>query len=104
MSPRSQGVSFHIFDFCNRIVAQKVPEGPPFTFCGAMRLPKDFKQNSEKTFGKVSSRSGTVEENSGHFEVLLLFWSLRYGAGFGRTWIVYEFDRNIKNLKVSVSF
>ena len=32
--------------------------------------------------------SGTVKENTGHFEVLLLFLSFRYGADLGRSRLV----------------
>ena len=48
-------------------------------FFGTMRLTGDFKQNSEN----FSSHSGTVEENTWYFEILLLFLSLRYGADLG---------------------
>ena len=58
-----------------------------------MRLTGD-----QKIFEKISKKigfffqffphKGTVEENARHFEVLLLFLSLRYGADLGRSRLV----------------
>ena len=58
----------------------KNPKGSSFTFYGTMRLTGHF--------WKFFPHSGTVEENFWHFEVLLLFLSLRYGAHLGRSPLV----------------
>ena len=52
-----------------------------------MRLHGDQK-NFEKKF-RIFPLAGTVEENTWHFEVLLLFLSLRYGADLGRSRLVF---------------
>ena len=61
---------------------QKLPKGPLFTFFGTMGLTGDFKKIRKNR--NFFPHSGTVEENTWHFEVLLLFLSLRYGADLGR--------------------
>ena len=69
-----------------------------------MRLTEDqkkFKKNSKKKFEKNSRKkfgfffqflphAGTVEENTCHIEVLLLFLGLRYGADLGRSRLVLK--------------
>ena len=59
-----------------------------------MRLPGDQKKFEKKIriFLQFFSQAGTVEENTWHFEVLLLFLSLRYGANLGRTRLVRFWD------------
>ena len=60
-----------------------------------MRLTGDQKisKKMQKKFGffKIFPHAGTVEENTWHFEVLLLFLSLRYGADLGRSRLVSFF-------------
>ena len=58
---------------------------PPFTFFGTMLLTGDLKKSKKMEF---FSHSGTVEENTWHFEVLLLFLSLKYGADLVRSRLV----------------
>ena len=55
-----------------------------------MRLTGD--QKKSKNFGifKFFPNAGIVEENTWHFEVLLLFLSLRYGADLGRSRLVIK--------------
>ena len=93
IAPKGPPINFLIF--CTRMDVQKIPKGLPFTFFGTMRLTGDFKKNSEKFF----PHAGTVEENTWHFAVLLLFLTLRYGADFGgsrlvRTWKIFKFWRH----------
>ena len=85
MSPKVPPFSF--FVFCIDMDVQKILKGPPFTFFGTMRLTGDFKKIRKKTVG-VFFHSDTVEENTRHFDVLLLFLILRYGADFGRSRLV----------------
>ena len=47
---------------------------------------KKFQKKSD--FFSIFPQTGTVEENTRHFEVLLLFLSLRYGADLGRSRLV----------------
>ena len=60
-----------------------------------MRLTGDQKKKLKKIRNKISDflkffpHAGTVEENTWHFEVLLLFLSLRYGADLGRSRLVH---------------
>ena len=50
---------------------------------------KNFQKNFKKwELFQFFSHAGTVEENTWHFEVLLLFLSLRYGADLGRSRLV----------------
>ena len=54
------------------------------------RRPKKFlKKNFD--FFQFFPQAGTVEENTWHIEVLLLFLSLRYGLDLGRSRLVYEY-------------
>ena len=55
-------------------------------------MKKNFEKKSEKKiriFFQFFPHAGTVEENTWHFEVLLLFLSLRYGADLGRSQLVF---------------
>ena len=55
-----------------------------------MRLPGDQKKLKKSNFFfQFYPHAGTVEENTWHFEVLLLFLSLRYGADLGRSRLVW---------------
>ena len=61
-----------------------------FTFFGTIRLTEYQKM---KIIGKMGffqffPHAGTVEECPRHFEVLLLFLSLRYGADLSRSRLV----------------
>ena len=92
MSPK--GPPFIFFLFCIRMDVQNLPKGPLLQFFGTMRLTGDQKI-SKKNFKKNRiflsfPHAGTVEENTSHFEVLLLFLSLRYGADLGRSRLVYH--------------
>ena len=53
MSPK--GPPFNFLIFCNRMVVQKIPKRPPFTFSSTMRLTGDFKKISIKISGKKFS-------------------------------------------------
>ena len=74
---------------------QNLPKGPFYNFSALCDLPetKKFrKKNSKKfEFFKIFPHAGTVEENTWHFEVLLLFLSLRYGADLGRSRLVFQY-------------
>ena len=65
-----------------------------FRHYATYRRPKNFEKNSG--FFKIFPHAGTVEENTWHFEVLLLFLSLRYGADLGRSRLVFSTD-DLKN-------
>ena len=60
---------------------------PLLHFFGTIWLVGDFKKTRKK-IRKFFLHSGTVEDNTWHFEVLLLFLSFRYGADWGRSWLV----------------
>ena len=77
------------FQFCNNMDVQKVPKGPPFYIFGTKRHTGDFK--------KVFPHSGSVEENTCHFEVFLLFLSLRYGSDLGSSRFVIKLKMVLKN-------
>ena len=68
---------------------QNIPK-PPFTFFGTMRLPETYRrlQKNSKNNSEFFSHEGTVEENTWHFEVILLSLSFRYGADLGRSRLV----------------
>ena len=53
-----------------------------------MRLTGD--QKNFEIFFQFFPHAGTVEVNTRHFEVLLLFLSLRYGADLGRSRLVLK--------------
>ena len=53
-----------------------------------MRLTGGFKKYQKNGFFFIFPHAGTVEENTRHIEVLLLFLSLRYGADLGRSRLV----------------
>ena len=64
----------------------------PFYIFGTMRLTSDQKNSTKFSNRKISenffqffSNAGTVEENTWHFEVLLLFWALDMAP----TWAVH---------------
>ena len=79
------------FLFCKRMDVQKLPKGPSFTFFGTMRHTGDQKKIKKvRIFFQFFPHAGTVEENTWHFEVLLLFLSLRYGADLGRSRLVWS--------------
>ena len=91
----SKGSTLHFFSILHKNGCSKPPKGPPFTIFrhyATYRRPKNF----EKKFKKIRNflsfpHAGTVEENTSHFEVLLLFLSLRYGADLGRSRLVFNF-------------
>ena len=51
------------------------------------KLKKKFEKKSD--FFSIFPHAGTVEENTLHFEVLLLFLSPRYCADLGRSRLVH---------------
>ena len=60
-----------------------------FRHYATYRKPKKFEKNLKSSdFFPIFPQAGTVEENTWHFEVLLLFLSLRYGADLGRSRLV----------------
>ena len=92
MSPK--GPSFIFFYFAKECMF-KISQRPPFLYfsvpCDLPETKKNWKKFVEK-FQKKSDffpHAGTVEENTRHIEVLLLFLSLRYGADLGRFRLVY---------------
>ena len=91
MSPK--GPPFIFFSILHKNGCSKPPKGPLLQFFGTMRLTGDqkiSKKNSKKFgFFKIFPHAGTVEVNTWHFEVLLLFLSLRYGADLGRSRLVH---------------
>ena len=64
--------------FCNRMDVEKLERAPLVA------------HNFGPTFGNL----GSVEENTQHFEVLLLFLSLKYGADLCRSRLVEKFDES----------
>ena len=79
-----QRVPLHFFLFCKRMDVQKLPKAPFYIFrnYATYRGPKKWKEIRKKISKK------TVEENTWHIEVILLFLSLRYGADLGRSRLV----------------
>ena len=85
---------FHFSSILQKNRYSKTPQRPPLTFFGAMRLTGD-----QKIFRKkFKKNSGTVEENTLNFEVLLLFLSFRYGADLGRSRLVFSNGRIISSI------
>ena len=82
MSPK--GPPFIFFLFYKRMDVEKQPKGPFYIFWYNATYQK--LQKSSKNFWKFFL--GTVEESTWHFEVRLLFLSLRYGADLGRSRLV----------------
>ena len=82
------------FLFCKRMDVQKLPKAPLLHFSALCDLPetrKISKTNLKKIgFFSIVPHAGTVEENTWHIEVLLLFLSLRFGADLGRSRLVYR--------------
>ena len=69
-------------------MSKKSQRVPPFYIFRHYATYRRLHKKIEKIFGKFFPHSGTVEENTWHFEVLLLFLSLRYGAHLGRSQLV----------------
>ena len=68
-----------------------------FRHYATYRRPKKIrKKNNLKKILKLEffPQAGTVEENTSHIEVLLLFLSLTYGADLGRSRLVIDCQRN----------
>ena len=82
----SRGSPFIFFYFANEW------KTPFLHFLALCDLPetKKMEKNFEKFgfFSQFFPHAGTVEENTWHFEVLLLFLILRYGADLGRSSLV----------------
>ena len=102
MLKKPKGSPFYIFRHFERLLNfrfsfffenfQMSLKGSSFNFWdnlqqGMFKNPKGSSLLASQ-FGSPLSFSGTVEENTGHFEVLVLFLSLRYGAGFCRSRLV----------------
>ena len=83
-------VPLHFFFILQNNGCSKTPKGPPFTFFGTMRFTGDQKKSkkNQKIFFQFFSHAGTKKANTWHFEILLLFLSLRYGADLGRSRLV----------------
>ena len=67
---------------------KKLPKGPILhvsALCDLRETKKFFFNFNKRIFFSIFPQTGTVEENTSHFEVLLLFLSLRYGAYLGRS-------------------
>ena len=89
-----QWVHLRFFLFCKRKDVQKFPKSSFYIFrhYATYRRSKKFRKKFEM-FLQFFPHAGTVEENTRHSEVLLLFLSLRYGADLGRSWLVFpNFD------------
>ena len=84
------------FSILQKNGCSKTPKGP-FTFFGTMGLTGDSKIISKK-IRKFFPHAGTVEENTRHFELLLLLLSLKYGADLGRSRLVLLFSLILRPL------
>ena len=85
---------------------QKLPKGPLLHFSALCDLQetKKIRQRIHKKFDNFFQffpHTGTVEENTRHLEVLLLFLSLRYGADLGRSRLVlYGKNSRLEQAKI----
>ena len=94
----SKGSTLHFFClFCKRMDVEKLPKGPILhvsALCDLRETKKIWKKiQKNRNFFSIFPQTGTVEENTWHFEVLLLFLSLRYGADLGRSRLVNIWSR-----------
>ena len=72
--------------FCKRMDVKKLQKGPILHYlalCDLRETKKNFIFQKKSGFFSIFPQTGTVEENTWHFEVLLEFLSLRYGADWG---------------------
>ena len=79
------------FSILQKNGCSKTSKGPLFNIFrhyATYRRPKKIKK--VRIFFQFFPHAGTVEENTWHFEVLLLFLSLRYGADLGRSRLVWS--------------
>ena len=86
MSPKSP-----LFLTCKKWMFKNSQRAPfhIFRYYATHRRQKNREKISKKfDFFKFYPHEGTVEENTRHFEVLLIFLSLRYGADLGRSQLV----------------
>ena len=86
----SKGSTLHFFVYFAKKWMLKNSQRAPFymfryyaTYGWPKKILKNFKKN--RIFFSIFPQTGTVEEKTWHFEVLLLFLSLRYGADLGRS-------------------
>ena len=91
----SKGSTLHFFVYFAKEWMLKNSQRAPFymfrhyaTYGWPKIFLKIFKKNWN--FFSIFSQTGTVEEKTWHFEVLLLFLSLRYGADLGRSRLVHS--------------
>ena len=81
--------------FCKKWMFKDSQSAPFYMFrhYATYRKPKKIEKKFKKfgIFFPIFPQAGTVEENTWHFEVLLLFLSLRYGADLGRSRLVSSF-------------
>ena len=84
-----QRVPLHFFLFCKNMDGQKLPKAPLLHFSALCDLPETKKISKIRIFFQFFPHAGTVEENTWHIEVLLLFLSLKYGADLGRSRLVF---------------
>ena len=86
----SEGSLFNFFYFAEKMDVQKLPKCHFYIFrhYATYRRPKKNSKKNFVFFFQFFPHAGTVEENIWHFEVLLLFLRLRYGADLGRSWCV----------------
>ena len=87
----------HFSLFCKTMDVQKLPKGPLLHFSALCDLPetKKIEKIKKNGFFQLFPHACTVEENTWHFEVLLLFLSLRYGADMGRSRLVVSLRKNL---------
>ena len=85
---------------------KKLPKGPILqvsALCDLRETKKIKKFQKKLDFFSIFPQTGTVEENTWHFEVLLLFLSLRYGADLGRSRLVFLRSEKQKELGSSLA-
>ena len=90
MSPKGPPSSF--FYFAKECLFKNYQRPPFYIFrhyatYRRKKIEKKFRKKI-RIFFQFFPHAGTVEENTSHIEVLLLFLSLRYGADLGRSRLV----------------
>ena len=97
--PKGSHLSF-FFLFCRRMDVQEIPEALSLLHFSALCDLPEISKKIEKQFRKIFSSCGYCRREylAWHFEVILLFLSLRYGADLGRSRLVSSWPSN-ENLK-----
>ena len=86
MSPK--GPPFQFFSILQKNGCSKNFKGPHFHICDIQDTSKKVLKISKniRNFVRVFPHAGTVEENTRHFEIPLLFLSIRYGVDYSLLW------------------